>query len=170
MNAKKFRVTQLVIAISVVVFIGSVAIQKMNAFYALRHYQVETAKFICAKWAADLDSQTTAAGVYKRPGDGSKHILTEKDPWENNLVALYSRGGAVETIEVRSWGPDGIEYSDDDLTATRRSANLAGVGAGIRDGVGEAAESGSKGAVRGAIDALKEQGLLGKKNDEGDDE
>jgi hypothetical protein len=146
------------VTVLVILVFGCAAIWKMNENAAKNAAQIETAKNLCTKWAANLDSQTTDAGVYKRPdNDEPKHILPEIDPWGNSLVALYSRGGGMETVEVRSWGPDGEEYTSDDLTVERRAANLAGVGAGIRGG------------ARGALNALKAH-LPGRKTKSDDEQ
>lgn len=67
----------------------------------------------------------------------------------------------MEIVEVRSFGPDGKDHTKDDIVNERHSANLAGVGAGIRDG----AESTTKGAVKGALDAISDWKNKDKKDD-----
>ncbi len=124
--------------------------------YVEKHLAAEQAllteaNMLCNKWADTLDSETDDSGVYIRRTE-----VPDKDPWGNEFVITYYRGGAVESVEVRSSGPDGV-YSTDDIVKRRKSANLAGVGAGIRDNVEETAEGTSRGVVRGMLDAWKER-------------
>lgn len=143
--------------IMVVIFVAAV-VKHISRVAA----QKAAAASLCYKWAEKLDGQTNDAGVYiQHEGD-----LPESDPWGNPLVVDYSRGGGMEVLKVRSFGPDGKGYTGDDLVFTRHSANLAGIGAGIRDGVEETAEGATRGGVRGALDALGERGLLPGKTPE----
>ncbi|HBO45438.1 MAG TPA: hypothetical protein DD670_16205 [Planctomycetaceae bacterium] len=114
--------------------------------------------------ADTLDGQTTEAGVYIRP---EKPELPEKDPWGASLVVHYSQGGTTETLVVRSFGPDEISHTEDDITTQRVAVNLKGIGQGIKENADETAEETTKGAVRGAIEGAKEgiRNALKKDND-----
>jgi hypothetical protein len=102
------------------------------------------------RWAEKLDGETTRTGVYiRRPGE----TLPEADPWGHPLLVSYTQGGFAEALTVRSMGPDGIAYSDDDVFEDRHAANLKGAGEAIKDNVGTI----SKEATRGVIKGLKEE-------------
>lgn len=105
------------------------------------------------RWADKLDSQTTNTGVYIRP---EKNVLPEQDPWGASLVVDYSQGGAAEILVVRSFGPDGVSHTKDDITANRSTINLKGIGEGIKQNMSEVAEETAKGTVRGLIRGAKE--------------
>jgi hypothetical protein len=141
------------VAVLILVVFGGAAIWYVNKESA----KITEAQGLCNKWADKLDGETTDSGVYQRPADP---YLPEKDPWGNALVVFYSRGGGMETLEVRSYGPDGKDYTPDDISSKRSSVNLAGIGSGVRDNIEETTEGGARGAVRGALDALNERGLL----------
>ena len=103
--------------------------------------------------AADLDTQTTSTGVYKKV-DPDK--IQEKDPWGHPLKVDYAQGGFAETINVRSAGPDGVYHSHDDIVASGMSANLKGVGEGLKQNAQETSSNVAKGLVKGTVDGVKE--------------
>jgi hypothetical protein len=103
--------------------------------------------------ADDLDSKTTATGVYIRIKDDD---LKETDPWGTRITASYSQGGIAEMIDVRSAGPDREFHTNDDLVTQRMSANLKGVGEGVKKNVEETAASAAKGFVKGTVQGVKE--------------
>jgi|GEM_PF-5651970 len=105
------------------------------------------------RWADKLDSTTTDTGVYIH---WETDTLPEQDEWGNDLKVQYSQGGMAETIKVRSNGPDSISHTKDDIIATRISANLKGVGEGIKKNIEEVSEKGAKGFVKGAIQGFRE--------------
>ncbi len=105
------------------------------------------------RWADKLDSSTTETGVYIH---WESDILPEKDEWGNALQVQYSQGGMAETLKVRSTGPDGISHTEDDIIATRLTANLKGVGEGIKKNIEEVSEKGARGFVKGAIQGFRE--------------
>ncbi len=62
----------------------------------------------------------------------------------------------MEILKVSSAGPDGKFDTDDDLIQERSSTNLAGVGEGIKENIGDVAERAATGAVKGTFKGLKE--------------
>src|SRR5439155_9126093 len=76
------------------------------------------------RWADQLHSQTTEAGIYVRhPGNQ----LPEADPWDTPLQLTYAQGGFSETLTVRSAGPDREFYTEDDILVQRSVVNLKGI-------------------------------------------
>lgn len=115
--------------------------------------KVETAQTQVARWADRLDRQTTATGVYIRhPGEQ----LPERDPWGVPLKVAYEQGGVAEAIVVSSAGPDGEFDTQDDIIQQRMSANLKGIGEGIKKNAAGVAEDAAAGAAKGMIKGLKE--------------
>jgi hypothetical protein len=103
--------------------------------------------------ADDLDAQTTDTGRYIRAKAGP---IAETDPWGTKLKVAYAADGTAEELSVQSAGPDHEFGTDDDLFEQRVSVNLAGVGEGIKQNIGEVAEEAASGAVRGAIRGVSE--------------
>lgn len=78
----------------------------------------ETADALVAQWADRLASQTAEDGAFI-PHEG----LTDEDPWTHPLRVHYSEADAdVQTLEVRSAGPNGVFDDDDDILRTRETA------------------------------------------------
>jgi hypothetical protein len=101
----------------------------------------------------NLDRRTTATGVYVRVNiDEVKEI----DPWGMTIQVAYSQGGVAEVVSVRSAGPDGEFQTDDDIVAEGMTANLKGVGEGIKKNAEEIAASTAKGIVKGTVEGVKE--------------
>ena len=113
----------------------------------------ERARAQVERIAEDLDTRTTATGVYVRIKNDE---LRETDPWNTRIKVTYSQGGIAEMIDVRSAGPDREFHTGDDIATGRMSANLKGVGEGIRQNAEETASNVAKGAVKGAIQGVKE--------------
>jgi len=114
---------------------------------------LEETRALTRRWADELDSQTTESGVYIRhQGDQ----LPDADPWNNKLRVQYSQGGVNEIVKVTSAGPDGKFDTDDDIVEQRMTANLAGVGEGIKKNIGEVSENVASGAMKGTIQGVKE--------------
>jgi hypothetical protein len=115
------------------------------------------------RWAEHLHGQTTDAGIYVRhPGDQ----LPENDPWGTPLHVTYTQGGFAESLTVRSAGPDGALYTQDDIVERRSVVNMMGVGKGAKDQVEEFARKGARGLTKGAAEGIKEavqDALAGKK-------
>src|SRR5262249_33798932 len=101
----------------------------------------------------ELDKKTTSTGAYERVKEGN---VGEKDPWGTPIKVTYAQGGLAEVVTVRSAGPDREFHTDDDLTAQGMTANLKGVGEGIKQNVEETVAKAAKGAVKGAFEGLKE--------------
>jgi hypothetical protein len=114
---------------------------------------LEQARALTRRWVERLDSQTTDSGSYIRH-QGER--LADQDPWGNPLRVGYSRGGVSEVVKVSSSGPDQKFDTDDDVFEERATANLAGVGEGIKENIGEVAENAAAGTVKGTIKGLKE--------------
>ncbi len=128
----------------------------------------EQAQAQLRRLADELDSNTTATGLYVRAKVG---LLPEADPWGTKLKASYAADGATETLKVQSAGPDHEFGTADDLSEQRMSVNFAGVGEGIKKNIGEVAEEAASGAVRGTIrgvaEGVKERlPKFGKNNDD----
>lgn len=115
--------------------------------------KVEVAETQVKRWADNLDRQTTETGVYVR--HKGEH-LPDRDPWGTPLKVAYEQGGVAETVVVSSAGPDREFDTRDDIVQQRMSANLKGVGEGIRKNAGEVAEEASAGAAKGMVKGLKE--------------
>jgi len=115
----------------------------------------------CTRWADKLDAQTTETGIYIR-FQGEE--LPEADPWGKPLTVLYSQGGFMEMLTIRSAGPDGVYFTPDDLVVKRRAVNAKGIGIGIKRGAGDTTAGMLKGAFKGATDTVKDEVKhLGKK-------
>ena len=115
--------------------------------------RVETARTQVTRWADRLDRETTETGVYIRH-QGEQ--LPERDPWGVPLKVAYSQGGVAEIVVVSSAGPDGEFDTQDDVIEQRMSANLKGVGEGIKKNAPEVAEKAAAGAAKGMVKGLKE--------------
>ena len=113
----------------------------------------ETARALTRSWVERLDSQTTNTGSYIHH-QGER--LPDQDPWKNPLRVGYSRGGVSEVVKVSSAGPDQKFDTDDDIVEERQTTNLAGVGQGIKENIGEVAENAAAGTVKGTMKGLKE--------------
>jgi len=114
---------------------------------------IDKARAQTARLAEQLDQKTTATGAYVRVKDGE---IQEDDPWGTRIKITYSQGGLAETISVRSAGPDREFHTDDDIEETAVSANLKGIGAGIKEHAGEVAANAAEGVVRGTVKGIKE--------------
>lgn len=93
--------------------------------------------------------------------DGTgEYKIEESDPWGRPIAAKVTKGDMYYTLTVRSSGPDGLAYTDDDLIATRdkKHTNASKV-------VGGFFEEAAKGKVKGTIEGVKEGVSGGKKED-----
>lgn len=106
-----------------------------------------------ASLASKLHARTTDTGSYVR---AKPEETKSTDPWGHRLVVTYSQGGVAESLEVRSWGPDGKEHTDDDIAQIRSLVNMKGMGRAVQEGSEKTAENIAKGAVRGAVEGAKE--------------
>ncbi len=120
------------------------------------------ARATVARWAEQLHGQTTDAGVYIRH---PAQQLPENDPWGTPLNVTYGQGGFIETLTVRSAGPDRAFFTEDDIVAQRSVMNLKGIGKGAKENVEELAQKGARGLMKGAAEGIKEsvQEALGAK-------
>lgn len=128
------------------------------------HQQATRAQAQVDRWAEQLHSQTTAAGVYIRH---PANQLPEVDPWGTPLNVTYIQGGFAEALTVRSAGPDGLFYTPDDLVARRCVVNLQGIGRGATDGVEGFAQNAARGLTKGAAQGIREtlrQAVAAKKS------
>lgn len=114
---------------------------------------LEQARAQVSRVVTDLDTQTTSTGVYKKADPDQ---IQEKDPWGHPLKVDYAQGGFAETVTVRSAGPDGVYHSGDDVVASGMSANLKGVGEGLKQNAQETSSNVAKGLVKGTVDGVKE--------------
>jgi len=120
---------------------------------AARQAAIDKANAQVRRIADDLDKRTTETGVYLRV---KKDEIKETDPWGTAIQVSYSQGGVAEVVTVRSAGPDREFHTDDDLVAQGMSANLKGIGQGIKKNVEDTAARAAKGVVRGTVDGVKE--------------
>lgn len=118
-----------------------------------RQAKIDAAAAQVRRIAEDLDKRTTETGVYLRIKDDE---LKEVDPWGTPIKVVYSQGGIAETLVVRSAGPDRQMHTADDIQANGMTANLKGVGEGIKKNAEETAANVAKGAVKGAVSGMKE--------------
>jgi hypothetical protein len=116
-------------------------------------HAAERARAQIERIADDLDTRTSATGVYVRI---KADELKETDPWNARIKVTYSQGGIAEMIDVRSAGPDRQFHTSDDVATERMAANLKGVGEGIKKNAEETAASVAKGMVKGAVQGMKE--------------
>jgi hypothetical protein len=105
------------------------------------------------RWAEQLQSQTTKSGVFIRhPGNQ----LPEEDPWGTTLSVQYAQGGLMETLTVRSAGPDRVFHTQDDIMVQRSVMNFKGIGRGATDNVEEFTHNAARGLTKGAAEGIKE--------------
>src|SRR5947209_8370365 len=107
--------------------------------------RVANARAQVSRWAEQLDGQTTDAGAYIRH---PANQLPENDPWGTPLNVTYAQGGFAETLSVRSAGPDGVFFTQDDIVAQRSVVNLKGIGKGAKDNIEEFSQNGARGLTR----------------------
>jgi hypothetical protein len=139
------------------VIVAGMVILSLSLFAVARlkmaNQRVAAAHAQVTRWAEQLHSQTTDAGVYVRhPG----HQLAENDPWGTPLSVAYTQGGFTEMVTVRSAGPDRTYYTDDDIVAERSVVNLKGIGTGAKENVEDFAYKSARGLTKGAADGIKE--------------
>jgi hypothetical protein len=146
-SARQARLVALIAALAILV-VGIGCVDPLA-----RQAAIDKARAQTARLAEQLDQKTTETGTYIRVKDGE---IQENDPWGTRITVVYSQGGIAETISVRSAGPDREFHTDDDITANAVSANLKGVGAGIKEHAGEVAASAAEGVVRGTVKGIKE--------------
>jgi hypothetical protein len=147
-NQQQKQSVAIAILLGCLVLIGVVLLTRIGG----RNPKVDSTRAAAERWAQQLDAQTNERGIYIRhAGD----TLPENDAWGRPLRITYSQGGAMETLEVRSFGPDGVSHSNDDIVAGRASANLRGIGAGIRDGAEKTTEGAARGLVTGLADGVR---------------
>lgn len=139
--------------IAVVVPLGALGLATGCDNPMARQAAIDKAEAQTERIAEELDQRTTETGVYVRAKEGE---IQEIDPWGTRIKVTYSQGGLAETISVRSAGPDREFHTDDDIEATAVSANLKGVGEGIKEHAGETAANVAKGLVRGTVKGIKE--------------
>ena len=113
----------------------------------------EQARAMARRLADELDGNVTKTGSYVRAKEGP---AAQTDPWGTKLRIKYASGGVAEELTVASAGPDGEFGTDDDIAEQRMTANLAGVGEGIKENIGEVAKEAASGAVQGTVSGVKE--------------
>ena len=79
--------------------------------------------------------------------------LSEKDPWGHELIWVLEKGVFYYTVTVRSCGPDGLPFTDDDIIAKRdfSIAEISGEGLSERFARGL-----TRGWVKGIREGLKD--------------
>jgi hypothetical protein len=136
----------------VLVVVLGVAVSVVGRHHAANQ-RTAAAQAQVTRWADELHAQTTDSGIYIRhPADQ----LPENDPWGRPLSVTYAQGGFAETLTVRSAGPDGVPFTQDDILAHRSVVNLKGIGKGARDHVEEFAQNGARGLTKGVAEGIKE--------------
>jgi hypothetical protein len=110
------------------VLIGVVGLAVILAWPAisLKQQQRETTELVL-KWSIKLAGDKVESGEYRRFAGPVLHaektettdtaliVLPENDSWGGELVTLYIRDDASETVKVVSRGPDGELGTDDDI-------------------------------------------------------
>ncbi len=114
---------------------------------------VEKARAQVQRIADELDSKTTETGIYIRVKEDE---VKESDPWGTPVQVSYSQGGVSEMVHVRSAGPDRLLQTEDDVVAMGMTANLKGIGEGIKKNTEDTAAKAAKGLVNGAVEGIKE--------------
>jgi hypothetical protein len=140
----------------VTVSVGAIAIFVVVAGCdngAAKRAIIERAQAQVRRISADLDKRTTETGVYVRTKEDE---IKEEDPWGTQIQISYSQGGVAETVNVRSAGPDRAFHTNDDVVAGGISANLKGIGEGIKKNTEETAAKAAKGLVKGTVEGVKE--------------
>src|SRR5438552_7129152 len=112
----------------------------------------DRARALVREWAETLDGQTDETGGFLR-----HQGATANDPWGRPLDISYSEGGFAETLTVRSAGPDGVSYTDDDIIEKRTKVTAHGIGRGIKKNTAEMAEKAGEGLSKGVIKGVKEE-------------
>lgn len=126
---------------------------KQIARRMIRDPKLDQASAQVARVVTDLDQRTSETGVYQK---AELQEAQETDPWGNPLEVGYSQGGIAETVTVRSAGPDGAYYTQDDIVASGISANFKGIGNGIKLNAQATSSNVAKGLVKGAVEGVKE--------------
>lgn len=108
-----------------------------------------------------LDKRTTETGVYIR---AKEREVREPDAWGRQFKIDYAQGGVEETVSVRSAGPDGEFFTNDDIVAQRMVANFKGVGEGVKKHAEETAANVAKGLVKGTVEGVKDSLPFRKKD------
>ncbi len=83
--------------------------------------------------------------------------IEENDPWGRPITTKVTKGDMYYSLTVRSAGPDGLPYTDDDLITVRDKKHTA-----ASKIVGGFFEESAKGKVKGTIEGVKE-GISGPK-------
>lgn len=119
------------------------------------------AESLVKHWAEKLNSQRTESGSFIRYAESDQSDIEETlDPWGQRLCVTYTRGGMLQTMHVRSAGPDGKHHTHDDIVRGGYTGNLSGIGSGIKKNVEETAENATRGATRGIVQGLRKEGVL----------
>lgn len=81
-------------------------------------------------WVTKLDKRVKGEGFIHHEG------TTELDPWGNLLEVKYYQVNLKEFMEIRSFGPDGQQETEDDLVRKKHAVNFPGMFDGL-DGTGK---------------------------------
>ncbi len=132
--------------------VAAIALSALTGCNGLRQ-EIDRATAQVEGVAEDLDAQTTDTGAYIRV---AAKDIEEIDPWGTRIKVVYSQGGLAEQVVVRSAGPDKRFHTTDDVVATGFSANLKGIGEGVKRNVEATAAGAAKGLVKGTVSGVKE--------------
>lgn len=111
----------------------------------------ETAEDQAYAWCSKLEAERDETGRWKRP---SAEVLPESDPWGNPLRVRYEATKYSEKMTVSSDGPDGKQWTRDDITWSVANTNWIDMAREGAVAVEEVAGAASRGVVGGAIEGV----------------
>lgn len=121
--AKGFSLLEIMVTITIMTMImGAVGVGVMGY---LDKSKIKQAKIDIGTISNALDLYKTEFGRYPDSDDGLSRLVEEKilkekkvpqDPWGNEYVYIYPGSNNEDTFDLYSFGPDGKEGGNDDIT------------------------------------------------------
>ena len=133
--------------------IGLAVVAPIIGFIAYNAYlnaRIDRADDQVVTWKNRLAADKDEKGSWKQWADP----LPDKDPWGHPLHVRYEREKNVVRLTVSSDGPDGKQWSPDDIWASESDTDWVGVAKDGAEAVEEVAGAASRGAVGGAIEGV----------------
>ena len=121
--AKGFSLLEIMVTITIMTMImGAVGVGVMGY---LDKSKIKQAKIDIGTISNALDLYKTEFGRYPDSDDGLSRLVEEKilkekkvplDPWGNEYVYIYPGSNNEDSFDLYSFGPDGKEGGNDDIT------------------------------------------------------
>ncbi|MBO4710639.1 type II secretion system major pseudopilin GspG [bacterium] len=122
-KSKGFSLLEIMVTITIMTMImGAVGVGVMGY---LDKSKIKQAKIDIGTISNALDLYKTEFGRYPDSDDGLSRLVEEKilkekkvplDPWGNEYVYIYPGSNNEDTFDLYSFGPDGKEGGNDDIT------------------------------------------------------